>query len=31
MILGKYIIVVVAIIFVAWLMGRLLRGRTRRR
>jgi hypothetical protein len=30
-ILGKYVIVVMAIIVVAWMIGGLLRGRTRRR
>jgi len=31
MLLGRALIIVMAIIFVAWLVGGLLRGRTRRR
>jgi hypothetical protein len=31
MLFGRAIIVVIAIVFVAWLVGGLLRGRTRRR
>jgi hypothetical protein len=31
MLLGRAIIIVIAIVFVAWLAGGLLRGRTRRR
>ena len=31
MIFGRFILIVLAILFVAWLLGGLLRGRTRRR
>jgi hypothetical protein len=31
MLLGRALIIVMAIVFVAWLIGGLLRGRTRRR